>query len=113
MIEVTEEDPCLSATVSVPAPQTNPPDHNYSDTTSFQASYTTSDSSCEIEYACVAPPAIAFMSFSTSTSATSICDIGSLDRETGVFQVTTTDPIAYPPGIYQIEIEGYIAGHPS
>ena len=94
-------DPCSSATVSVPA-QIDPPDHSYTVPTSFTALYTVSDSRCLIEYACVTP-----------TSGLDPCAIGPLDATTGVFQITTTDKISFPPGIFYVKIKGSIVGHPS
>ena len=94
-------DPCSTAFVTVPA-QTDPPDHTYSGPTSYTASYTISEASCAIEYTCEPP-----------TSGTDLCGIGSLDTATGVFQLTTTDMVSYPPGIYPVEIRGSVSGHPS
>ena len=82
--------------------QTDPPDHTYSGPTSLTAIYTISDSSCTIEYACVAP-----------TSGLDLCAIGTLDTATGVFQLTTTNQISHPPGSYTVEIKGSVASYPA
>ena len=95
-------DPCVSATVIVPDPQSDPPDHAYRGPTSFQASYTASDTSCAVEYTCV-PPA---------SGTTDLCALGSLNSR-GVFELDVTDTIAYPPGTYQVEILGFISGYSS
>ena len=100
-LKILVEDPsCSTATISVPT-QTDPPNHTYSGPTFFTASYSASDTSCAIEYACVAP-----------TSGIDLCAIGSLDTATGVFQLTTTDKVSYPPGTYTVEIKGSVASHP-
>ena len=101
IFEVEIGEVCSFETVGVPA-QTNPPDHTYSGPTSFEASYTVSDSECAIEFACVPPE-----------SGVNLCAIGDLDSSTGFFQITTTDFDAYPPGTYSVEISGSIAGFPS
>ena len=88
-----------TATVSVPT-QTNPAPYYYLAST-FQAAYTSSDASCDIEYTCV-----------TNDTGPDLCLAGTLDASTGVFDLTTTDASTYPPGPYDIIIQGHIAGFP-
>ena len=99
-IQVSAVDPCISAIVTVPA-QTDPNDHQYSGTTDFWASYSASDPSCSIVYACIPPV----------DGSLDLCSAGTLNTSTGEFQLSTTDMTAYPPGTYSLEIQGYIQGY--
>ena len=102
--QLTLFDPCSLVTVSIPADsQTDPPDHTYSGTTSLTATYTASPPKCSLEYACKVPAA----------SGTDLCAIGIMDPASGVFELSTTDKATYPPGSYQVDIEGSVSGHPT
>ena len=89
--------------MDIPA-QTDPLEHTYSGATLLHAQYTidSADSSCTLEYVCVPP-----------TSGTDLCAIGYMDAISGIFRLTTTDKIGYPPGTYSVEIQGYIVNYPS
>ena len=99
-------DLCETATVSVILIDNNDPEnHTYLSSTSFTASYTPSEASCSIVYSCE-PPEV-------DSGTEDLCSLGTLDEETGVFTLTTTDKVTYPPGKYTVEIKGSIENYAS
>ena len=68
-------DPCSLATVTIPL-QSDPDDHTYQGTTSFQASFTSSDADCDITYTCVPQE---------GDDVVDLCDVGTFNEATGLF----------------------------
>ena len=42
-----------------------------------------------------------------------MCAIGTMDPDSGVFELSTTDKTTYPHGTYQVDIEGSVSGYPA
>ena len=49
----------------------------------------------------------------TPNSVPNLCLAGTLDASTGIFEITTTDAVTYPPGSYNVKIIGHISGFPA
>ena len=99
-------DLCETAVVSVSssgADNADPADYNYVGTASFATTmdHNSADSACSIVYAC------------TTTGSIDWCTIGTFASASGSYSLTTSNKVAYPPGVYSIDVSGSIVGYPS
>ena len=95
-------DLCETATIAQ-TDQTPSKPYTYTGPTSFQASFTVSDSDCQIEYSCEP----------IASSGFDVCQIVEIDQSLGSFTVDATESIsAISPATYDLRIKGAISGYP-
>ena len=64
--------------------------------------FSTNPDICTVEYSCT--------TISGPDGFSDLCSGGAFNAETREFSFTTDDRVAYPPGVYEIEVTGFVDG---